>query len=51
VHHPSGFVGDAFDIDGLLVWGFTAGLLSRLLAIGGWTLPWNTADVRELPAL
>jgi 8-oxo-dGTP pyrophosphatase MutT (NUDIX family) len=51
VRHPSGFVGDAFDIDGLLVWGFTAGLLSRLLAIGGWTLPWNTADVRELPAL
>ncbi|HTC69205.1 MAG TPA: CoA pyrophosphatase [Acidothermaceae bacterium] len=51
VRHPSGFVGDAFDIDGLLVWGFTAGLLSRLLAIGGWTLPWNTADVRELPAM
>jgi 8-oxo-dGTP pyrophosphatase MutT (NUDIX family) len=51
VRHPSGFIGDAFDIDGLLVWGFTAGLLSRLLAIGGWTLPWNTADVRELPAM
>ena len=51
VRHPSGFVGDAFDIDGLLVWGFTAGLLSRLLAIGGWTVPWNTADVRELPAM
>jgi 8-oxo-dGTP pyrophosphatase MutT (NUDIX family) len=51
VRHHSGYVGDAFDIDGLLVWGFTAGLLSRLLAIGGWTLPWNTADVRELPAM
>jgi 8-oxo-dGTP pyrophosphatase MutT (NUDIX family) len=50
VRHPSGFVGDAFEVDGLLVWGFTAGLLSRLLAIAGWSVPWNAADMRDLPA-
>jgi 8-oxo-dGTP pyrophosphatase MutT (NUDIX family) len=51
VQHPSGYVGDAFDVDDLFVWGFTAGLLSRLLEIGGWSLPWNAADVRDLPSL
>ena len=50
VQHPSGFIGPAFAVGDLLVWGFTAGLLSRLLELGGWTLPWNTNDVRELPA-
>ena len=51
VRHPSGYVGDAFDVDDLFVWGFTAGLLSRLLEIGGWSVPWNAADVRDLPSL
>jgi hypothetical protein len=32
------------------VWGFTAGLLSRLLAIAGWSVPWNAADMRDLPS-
>lgn len=35
VTHPSGWVGPGFSVRGLLVWGFTAGLLSRLLALGG----------------
>lgn len=38
---PSGFVGPAFDVQGLLVWGFTAGLLSRLFDEVGWTRPWD----------
>ncbi len=50
VSHPSGFVGPAFDAAGLLVWGFTAGLLDRLLRLAGWERPWDAADVRELPA-
>jgi 8-oxo-dGTP pyrophosphatase MutT (NUDIX family) len=41
VTHPSGFVGPAFQVDGLLVWGFTAGLLSRLLELAGWDRPWD----------
>ena len=40
----------AFDVAGLLVWGFTAGLLDRLLRLAGWEQPWDAADVRELPA-
>lgn len=35
VRHPSGWVGPGFDVRGLLVWGFTAGLLMRLLVLGG----------------
>ncbi|GAB2692923.1 NUDIX hydrolase [Thalassiella azotivora] len=47
--HPSGYVGPAFDVDGLFVWGFTAGLLSRLLDAAGLTVPWDTARVEPLP--
>lgn len=49
VRHPTGHTGDAFEIDGLFVWGFTAGILSRLLDIAGWSRPWNAGDMRELP--
>lgn len=48
VRHPSGFTGPAFGVRGLVVWGFTAGLLSRLFALVGWERPWDTGDVREL---
>lgn len=41
VRHPSGFVGPAWDVDGLLVWGFTAGLLDTLLDLAGLTRPWQ----------
>lgn len=49
VQHPSGWVGPAFDAHGLLIWGFTAGLLTSLLALGGWERPWDPGSVRELP--
>ncbi len=48
VRHPSGFVGPAFAVDGLLVWGFTAGLVDRVLALGGWERPWDRGDCRDL---
>jgi 8-oxo-dGTP pyrophosphatase MutT (NUDIX family) len=35
VRHPSGWRGPGFLTGGLLVWGFTAGLLARLLEFGG----------------
>ena len=41
VAHPSGWIGPAFDVRGLRVWGFTAGLLDRILALGGWERPWD----------
>ena len=49
VRHPSGWVGPAFGVRGMVVWGFTAGLLDRLLALGGWERPWDAARVEDLP--
>ncbi len=48
VTHPSGWVGPAFEVADLLVWGFTAGLLDKLLALGGWAVPWDTGRSRTL---
>lgn len=49
VRSPGGYVGPAFEVGDMLVWGFTGGLLDRLLAIGGWERPWDRSQVRELP--
>jgi 8-oxo-dGTP pyrophosphatase MutT (NUDIX family) len=49
VRHPSGFVGPAFWVRDLLIWGFTAGLLSRLFALAGWEIPWDAAVLAEAP--
>ncbi len=51
VPHPSGWIGPGFDVGGLFVWGFTAGLLDRLLAFGGWEQPWDQDVLRALPPL
>jgi 8-oxo-dGTP pyrophosphatase MutT (NUDIX family) len=40
VTHPSGYIGPGFTTRGMLVWGFTGGLLSRLFDAAGWTRPW-----------
>jgi 8-oxo-dGTP pyrophosphatase MutT (NUDIX family) len=50
VRHSSGFTGPAFVTAGLLVWGFTGGLLSALLDRGGWARPWDTTRVMDLDA-
>jgi len=49
VSHPSGYRGAGFAVDGLFVWGFTAGLLDRLLRLAGWEEPWDRELVRPLP--
>jgi 8-oxo-dGTP pyrophosphatase MutT (NUDIX family) len=48
VLHPSGFVGPAFEVHGLLVWGFTAGLISGLLDRLGWAEPWDESRIVPL---
>jgi 8-oxo-dGTP pyrophosphatase MutT (NUDIX family) len=48
VRHPAGFVSPAFICPGMLVWGFTAGLLTALLSLGGWDRPWDDAVVHDL---
>lgn len=50
VRHPSGYVGHAFQVKGMLVWGFTAGVLSALLELGGWSRPWDPDRVESLPS-
>lgn len=50
VTHPSGFTSPAFEVGGLLVWGFTAGLIDVLLEIGGWAQPWDHDRRRPLDA-
>lgn len=47
--HPSGFTGPAFTIGDLYIWGFTAGLLDKLLTLGGWARDWDPANVVPLP--
>ena len=50
VRYPTGLAGPAFRVDGMLVWGFTAMIVDRLLAIGGWERPWDSGLVEDLPA-
>lgn len=43
VRGPSGFAHPGFVTPGMLVWGFTGGLLDAVLAMGGWERPWQRA--------
>ena len=48
VRHPSGYIGNGFEVAGMLVWGFTAGLLDRIIQLAGWERPWDfgrTVDI------
>jgi 8-oxo-dGTP pyrophosphatase MutT (NUDIX family) len=47
---PGGRSGPAFHIGPMLIWGFTALLTDRLLALGGFERPWDATTIRdELP--
>lgn len=48
VAHPSGYVGPGFEVRGLLVWGFTAGLISGLIDRAGWARPWDESRIVSL---
>ena len=48
LHRPSGIILPAFRVRGMLIWGFTAGLVDRLLALAGWEKPWDTGRVMDL---
>jgi len=49
VRGPRGYLGPAFRARGMLVWGFTAGLLHRVLQVGGWERPWDESRIEDLP--
>lgn len=48
LRHPSGYTGPAFRYDGHVIWGFTAGVIDRLLHHCGWERPWDTTRRVEL---
>lgn len=50
VRHPSGFIGPGFQIDDMLVWGFTGGLLSHVFDIAEWTVEWDRDMIVDLPS-
>ncbi|HTP14748.1 MAG TPA: NUDIX domain-containing protein [Streptosporangiaceae bacterium] len=49
IRYPGGYSGPAFRAAGMLVWGFTALVVDRLLALGGWELPWDAGRAEDLP--
>ncbi|KAA1380729.1 NUDIX hydrolase [Aeromicrobium fastidiosum] len=52
VTHPSGWRGPAFEVGTPMpLWGFTAGIISRLFDVLGWSQPWDEALTRPLPEL
>ena len=48
LRHSSGHMGPGFLVRGLTVWGFTGGLLARLITIAGWEEPWDHSRVIDL---
>lgn len=47
--HVSGYIGPAFVIADLFIWGFTAHLISWVLELGGWTHEWDATQVLDVP--
>ncbi len=42
------YKGPAFFVDGLLIWGFTGGLIAAISEAAGWDVEWDKDDVRGL---
>ncbi|WP_460801592.1 NUDIX hydrolase [Microbacterium sp. GXF6406] len=42
------FRGPAFDLDGTIVWGFTAMVLDRIFDACGWSVPWDESVERPI---
>ncbi len=50
IGYPNGGSGPAFRAGPMLIWGFTAFVISVLLSMGGWERPWDVGRVVELAA-
>jgi 8-oxo-dGTP pyrophosphatase MutT (NUDIX family) len=49
VQYPGGPTGPGFQARGMLVWGFTGLVVDQLLTLGGWAVPWDSAQVIPPP--
>lgn len=47
-YRGSPWVGPAFDLDGRLLWGFTAAIVDGILDLAGLSRPWDPSQVREV---
>jgi len=45
-----GYRGPAWFLDDDFLWGFTAGIVDRLLRLGGWARPWDDSRTTPVPA-
>ncbi|MEU7139202.1 CoA pyrophosphatase [Nocardia sp. NPDC046473] len=50
VRSSLGYQSPAFQVDGMLVWGLTGGILAGIFKAAGWEPDWNHRDVRDLEA-
>lgn len=48
VRHSSGFVGPAFNVRDFVIWGFTGGLLDRLLSVFEFEEEWDQSNIVDL---
>ena len=48
VRHPSGYIGPGFRVRGMLVWGFTGGLLARMFAAAELERPWQPGPLADI---
>ncbi|MGK8487826.1 NUDIX hydrolase [Nocardia asiatica] len=48
VRSTLGYQSPAFQVDGMLVWGLTGGILAGISKASGWDLEWDHEDVRDL---
>ncbi len=49
VRHSSGYVGPAFRVHDMLIWGFTGSIVDKLLDLAGWSVPWDVGRIEALP--
>ncbi len=48
VRMPIGALSPAFRVRGMLIWGTTAMVIDRLLALAGWEQPWDATKITDL---
>ena len=48
VRHKSGYIGPAFNVAEMLIWGFTAGIIDRILFHSGYEREWDHEKIIEL---
>jgi 8-oxo-dGTP pyrophosphatase MutT (NUDIX family) len=51
VRHPIGLESPAFRVANMVVWGFTAGVLSWLISLAGWEREWDRSVVEPVPGV